>query len=74
MVSTGEKIWRRREIILFLLNAELLENFRIVLAESRRRRIDARATVGKGEGRKRDAEFTFNAIARGMPVNNAAGF
>ena len=45
------------------LQAELAQDLLVVLAERRRRRVDARAAMGELEGRERHAETALDAVA-----------
>ena len=51
---------------------QLFENLVVVLAERRRRRVDARAAVRELEGRERHAEAALHAVGGGVLVNDAA--
>src|SRR5262245_37454471 len=52
--------------------ADLREDFLVVLAERGRRRVDARAAMRKGEGGERHAEAALDAGRGGMAVDDAA--
>ena len=66
VVGAGEKVGRQREVTTYSAPPalEFVENLVIVLAERRRRRIDARAAMREREGGERHAEAALDAGCR----------